>query len=108
MDSKNLTCGENLTNIKYAFGLLGIVNQLFLLALPRDYQSYIYAILVYASDQPIVLLLLLFSSKLLHNPIAGLGNNPKSQERAFQLGATLGNLLGCQVRIFNVSISFAF
>jgi len=41
---------------------------------------------------------------LIHRAIAqsggnlgpGLGNNPKSQERAFELGATLGNLLGCQ------------
>ena len=31
---------------------------------------------------------------------AGLGNNPKSQERAFELGATLASLVGCQVGRF--------
>ena len=39
--------------------------------------------------------------------IAGLGNNPKSQERAFQLGETLANLLGCQVKLLDL-IKFTF
>ena len=39
--------------------------------------------------------------------IAGLGNNPKSQERAFQLGETLANLLGCQVKLLKL-VKFTF
>ena len=33
--------------------------------------------------------------------VVGLGNNPKSQERAFELGSNLASLLGCQVRFFH-------
>ena len=34
-----------------------------------------------------------------HSP--GLGNNPKSQERAFELGENLAGLVGCQVRFMH-------
>ena len=67
-------------------------------------ESYIYAIPGYASDQPVLKSrgFVVDVFKQTTSRIAGLGNNPKSQERAFELGATLGSLLGCQVRLLDL------